>query len=1103
MTSQQATFRTTREAAPPVRRRRRRRLLAIGWSLAALLPLIAVALIVDDYRDYRDARELRSRLVLDAVERQLLDRLFLFGRQLDAAAAPASAAPVVAMDDVTVSPAPPGPPAAVSDSPVRIGRPALSGGRWLVPISRRVGDVTVAARVDAGVLTRVVQGYRLDADEFVSLVQDDRVLVAGSFEPGRAPGQSMAASPLFAPEHRGLREGRYVSATLSDGLRREHAFRRIPGSGLTIVMGTSPPSLLDMWGRPVAAICVLALLMGLAWGWLVRRFDRAQAGQAALIDELQQAIETLGNREERLKQAQDLALLGEYTWDPEARVMHLGAQCASIHGLPEHTRLIDDVEMGALLHPDDRERVIAAGHDAMSGGAPVQIGYRIRRTDGVERVLVARSIAATDAAGRRVVRGYHQDVTELVEARERVLKAEAEYRFLFEHNLLPMWVFDRESLTIMAVNDAMLAHYGYRRDELVGASMLSIRPESEHAAVIEAARMTSRERRQGRVWTHLHRDGSPMRMAIFSHDIVFDGRDARLVAAQDVTERERAEERFLLVSRATGDVVYDYDLATGDIWWSETYYTRFGTAQQDGAPIDEWSTRVHPADRNRVVNGLTQLIRGRDAEWQEQYRYRRGDGSYALVLDRGFIQRDASGRALRMVGGMLDLSERQQYEERLAYRATHDELTDLPNRQLLQDRLQQALLNAQRYGRDGALIFIDLDDFKLVNDSLGHSAGDQVLCEVAERLRGVARETDTVARFGGDEFVIVLTEQNGEDGAGEVIRRIGDALARPIDLGGSLQTLTASIGWCRFPEAGRDVETVLKHGDVAMHQAKRQGRNRAVPFQNEFVEGVSRRVQLVAELRQALEREEFVAVFQPLFDSDERPVALETLVRWLHPERGLLPPGEFIPVCEESGLIVELGRRVLDQAARHYRMLADAGLPGLRVAVNVSPAQFNDELVRHVTETIERHALPPDVLELEITEGLLMQDPERAIELMRQIAALGVSFSIDDFGTGYSSLAYLKRFPIDRLKIDRSFVRDLGSDDDDAAICNSIIGLAQALDIRTVAEGVETALQLDWLRARNIDEVQGYLLGRPMPFEELLPLLMRYLERTREDALPA
>ncbi|WP_462116651.1 bifunctional diguanylate cyclase/phosphodiesterase, partial [Lysobacter xanthus] len=752
-----------------------------------------------------------------------------------------------------------------------------------------------------------------------------------------------------------------------------------------------------------------------------------------------------------------------------------------------------------LVHPDDRAALMELGNLLEPGGPAGEIQFRIRRPDGTERTVLARSVATTDEHGRPIVRGFQQDVTDLVDARERALQAQAQYRFLFEHNPLPMWVFDRESLTILAVNDAMVEHYGYARDALVGASTLSIRPANEHQALRESAGTVSGALPQGRVWTHLHRDGRTMRMAVHSHDIEFDGRRARLVAAQDVTERERAEERFRLVSRATSDVVYDYDVERREIWWSDSYYTRFGTLPTPVAALDEWASRVHPSDHARVTAGLSRALERDDAEWQEQYRYRRGDGSYALVIDRAFIQRDVTGRALRVVGGMLDMSERENYEERLAYRATHDALTDLPNRQLLQDRLQQALLNAQRYGRDGVLIFVDLDDFKLVNDTLGHGAGDQVLCEVAQRLRGVARETDTVARFGGDEFVIILTEQMGDTGASEVMRRITDALGRPIDIGGSLQTLTASIGWCRFPEAGDDVETLLKHADLAMHQAKRQGRNRAVPFQNEFVDGVSRRVQLVAELRRALERKEFVAVFQPLFDSEERPVALETLVRWRHPERGLLMPGEFIPVCEESGLIVELGRRVLDEAARHWRLLADAGMPGLRVAVNVSPAQFSDDLVRYVAETVQRHRLPAEVLELEITEGLLMQDPERAIELMRQIAALGVSFSIDDFGTGYSSLAYLKRFPIDRLKIDRSFVRDLGSDEDDAAICNSIIGLAHALDIRTVAEGVETALQLDWLRARHIDEVQGYLLGRPMPFEELLPLLTRFIARARVD----
>ncbi|MGY3264540.1 EAL domain-containing protein [Lysobacter sp. HA35] len=1081
MTSTEATPKSSRDAARPARDRRRLRLLAVGWGLAALLPVIALLLAATDYREYQNARELRSRLVTDAVQRQLLDRLTLIGRQLADVVSPTADGQLVPMRDITVMPATP------ADLPksswATVGAPVRVGTAWRLPVSRRVGDHVVRATIDPRTLTAVVRGYRLDGHDFVSLIQDQRVLVAGSFRSEQAIGETMVSSPLFASERAKQHEGRYISTTVTDGRRREHSFRRLPGTGLTIVVGTEPPALLDIWGRPAGAICLIALMLAVAWGWLVRRFDRA--------------LHVLHNREERLEQAKSLAMLGEYEWDPEAGVIHVTRHGARIYGLPEDTRVLPLDDVFAMVHPDDIGELRALARSMRPSPDPTEMQFRIIRPDGVERAVLARSVFARDEDGRTIVRGFQQDITELADARARAVRAEGEYRFLFEHNPLPMWVFDRETLEILAINDAMVAHYGYTRDELVGASMLSIRPESEHEAVRLAAADKSTARPQGRVWTHLHRDGRTMRMAIYNHDIDFHGRTARLVAAQDVTDRERAEERFRLVSRATSDVIYDYDVASGDIWWSESYYTRFGTLPQPVAPVDEWAVRVHPSDNARVLAGLKRALEADDAEWREQYRYRRGDGSYALVIDRAFIQRDTNGTALRVVGGMLDMSERESYEERLAYRATHDALTDLPNRQLLQDRLQQALLNAQRYGRGGVLIFIDLDDFKLVNDTLGHTAGDQVLCEVAERLRTVSRETDTVARFGGDEFVIILTEQMGDAGATEVIRRISEALARPIDVGDTQHMLTASLGWCRFPEAGKDVETLLKHGDLAMHQAKRQGRNRAVPFQNEFVDGVSRRVQLVSELRRALERDEFVPVFQPLFDSNERPVALETLVRWIHPERGLLMPGEFIPVCEESGLIVELGRRVLDQAARHYRLLADSGLPHLRVAVNVSPAQFNDDLVQHVAETMERHSLPREVLELEITEGLLMQNPERAIELMQQIAEMGVSFSIDDFGTGYSSLAYLKRFPIDRLKIDRSFVRDLGSDEDDAAICNSIIGLAHALDIRTVAEGVETSLQLDWLRARHIDEVQGYLLGRPMPFEELLPLLMRYADRGR------
>jgi EAL domain-containing protein (putative c-di-GMP-specific phosphodiesterase class I) len=303
-------------------------------------------------------------------------------------------------------------------------------------------------------------------------------------------------------------------------------------------------------------------------------------------------------------------------------------------------------------------------------------------------------------------------------------------------------------------------------------------------------------------------------------------------------------------------------------------------------------------------------------------------------------------------------------------------------------------------------------------------------------------------------------------------------------------TVTASVGYCCYPGDGHDAATLLRHADLAMYQAKVTGRNRAVAYRSEFGTHASQRLQLVGHLRDALDRDEFTVVFQPQFAADGQPIALEALVRWEHPSRGMLAPTDFIGACEDSGLIVELGRRVLREAARHYRRLADVGLSGLRIAVNVSAAQFNEDLYRDVEDVVRGLGLPPGALELELTESVVMDCPERAAALMHRLAALGVGFSIDDFGTGYSSLAYLKRFPIDRLKIDRSFVQDLDQNAQDAAICRTIIDLARSLGIAAVAEGVETPRQERWLREHGCGEMQGYLLGRPQAFDALLPDLL-------------
>ena len=835
------------------------------------------------------------------------------------------------------------------------------------------------------------------------------------------------------------------------------------------------------WPLFAIATIATALVLAALWAWQLRVFARSRERQAQLLASLRTAGE-------RLRQTQALAGLGEYEWDVDTGTVYWSDEGARILGHSSGRPLEREAAMDRI-HPDDVPRVRALSDLMAAGGGSQDIEFRVVDADGGIRHVLAHAAVLFDDRTRRL-RGVVQDVTELVAARERAQESQAQYQYLFEHNPLPMWVFDRETLAFLAVNDAMLQHYGYARPELLGHSILEIRPPEDKVRAEGSARTPGEARPQGETWTHLRRDGSRLRAAVHVRDIEFGERPARLVLAEDVTERERNEQRFQLVARATTDAVWDWDMERGVTWRSENVFQLFGYAPGEfGSNLQAWGELLHPDDRDPVLARLQQAIDSGASEWQDDYRLRRRDGSYADVHDRGFILRDVDGRAVRAVGGMVDVTERQRMIEQLAYRATFDELTGLPNRQLLADRLRQALYNARRHERGVVVLFIDVDQLKLVNDSLGHSAGDELLREIAHRLQGAVRETDTLARFGGDQFVAVLTEQTGDAGVGRVLERIGGALAEPFELTGVHHYVTASIGVAGWPEAGEDAETLLKNADLAMYQAKQQGRNRTVAYHADFDTGVRERLHLLSALRDALRREEFRLHFQPLFDRAGAPVGMEALVRWEHPQRGLLAPGHFIGVCEDSGLIVPLGRWVLREAARHHRILAEHGLGHLRIAVNVSAAQFAHDLQADVVAVVDEFGLPDGALELELTESLLMANPDRAIETMRGLAERGVCMAIDDFGTGYSSLAYLKRLPLDRLKIDRSFVKDLGEDQDDAEICASIIGLGHSLGLTIVAEGVETEGQLEWLRARGCDELQGYLLARPQPFEAVLELL--------------
>ncbi len=452
---------------------------------------------------------------------------------------------------------------------------------------------------------------------------------------------------------------------------------------------------------------------------------------------------------------------------------------------------------------------------------------------------------------------------------------------------------------------------------------------------------------------------------------------------------------------------------------------------------------------------------------------------------------DETGQFTGYRGTGSDITERKLTEQRVHHVAQHDVLTGLPNRSLLQDRLGQAVAYSARSGRPVWVMLIDLDRFKFVNDSMGHKAGDVLLMTVAARLRSSLRDTDTVARLSGDEFVVILSEHDDQGLNADIVQRVMDSVAQPVMLGTKEFFVTCSIGVAVYPSEGTPADSLIEHADIAMYRAKKLGRNNFQFYTPAMNEESQERVRIESALRSALERDEFVLHYQPQVElASGRIVGMEALIRWKHPELGMVPPSRFVGIAEETGLIVPIGAWVMRTAAAQSKAWQDAGLGRLRVAVNLSARQFgSSDLIDGIEAVLADTGLPPDCLEIELTESLFMSDVTPAVELLHRMKALGVNLSIDDFGTGYSSLSYLSRFPIDVLKIDRSFVADVTHDANDAAIVTSIIALAHNLKLAVIAEGVETAEQLDYLRLHGCDEMQGYYFSRPLPADEFEQLL--------------
>ena len=658
------------------------------------------------------------------------------------------------------------------------------------------------------------------------------------------------------------------------------------------------------------------------------------------------------------------------------------------------------------------------------------------------------------------------------------------YQGVFQASSVPMWVYDLETLRFLAVNNAAVERYGYSRSEFLAMTIEDIRPVEDLEALRTAVERRVHGGTQSRSrWRHRIKDGTLIDVEVNGSPVTFQGRSAGLVLVREPDETIRQAQELARFGQ------WEWDVVTNRVWWSDTLYEIFGLHSRTFEPSYEaYLSQVHPEDRELAAAAVGKTLRS-DEPFVSEHRIVLPDGEIRWVHSRGRLSRDDRGQPLRLMGVCQDVTAQKTTEETLTRLALLDPLTGLANRALFMDRLELAL--RRRDLTDGTMagvLFIDLDRFKVVNDTLGHAAGDQLLIAVADRLRDVVRVEDTIARLGGDEFAIVCDRMADPVAATRIAQRILVSLTAPIRVEDREVVISASIG-IAFGEAGATAGTLVRDADAAMYQAKEKGRNRHEIYDPAIRDKLVLRATRAEELRSALERQELRVLYQPEVDLvSGAMVGIEALVRWQHPRLGLVPPSDFIEVAEDTGLIVPLGRWVLMHACHELARLSEVpGHEGLCLSVNLSARELGEPgLITTVRAALAETGIDPARLCLEITETVLMDDVDSSIHALHALKALGVRLAIDDFGTGYSSLSYLRRFPVDVVKLDRSFVSGLGTDPAATAIVAAAVNLSHALGLSVVAEGVETPEQLVVLRALRCDRGQGYHWSRPLPPAQLV-----------------
>lgn len=725
----------------------------------------------------------------------------------------------------------------------------------------------------------------------------------------------------------------------------------------------------------------------------------------------------------------------------------------------------------------------------------------IMRGDYTARVNVSavNEISELEVAFNTMTEQLFSSNLQLNQKTKELKASEERYTKLFKDSPDAIALADAETGVILDFNQTFLNLLGWERDDLIGKPQTMIHPDAGDAAVSSSFERHRSDEAGKSIETQIKaKDGRIIDVIITATTLDMNDRKVVLGSFQDITARKQIETELRIAATAfesqEGIIVTDASRQILRVNRAFTNITGYAAEEVIGKNPSLLSSGRHDAKFYEAMwSGLNQT-----GTWQGEIWDRRKNGEdYPEYLTITAVK-DSAGIISNYVATLTDRTVSKKAEEEIKFLAFFDPLTHLPNRRLLLDRLQHALATSARSGKQGALLFLDLDEFKALNDTHGHDIGDLLLQQVAEKLTALVRESDTVARLGGDEFVVMLENLSEHDleaaaQAETIGNKILSAFNQPYQLGHHQCQSSTSIGITLFNDHERQIDEMLKQADIAMYQAKKAGRNTLRFFDLQMQININARAVMEGELRQALEQQQFQLYYQIQVDGSGHPLGAEALIRWNHPERGLIPPLQFIPLAEETGLIFPIGQWVLDTACAQLKVWQqDVVSRNLTLSVNVSAKQFRQaDFVARVQATVQNHAINPMRLKLELTESMLLEHIEDTIASMNTLQAIGIQFSLDDFGTGYSSLQYLKQLPLDQLKIDRSFVRDIAIDSSDKAIVSTIIAMASSLELNVIAEGVETEEQRQFLVSRGCNAYQGYLFGKPVPIAQFDALIRR------------